>query len=373
MRVLYLTDRVSRHGGAGRHLLQVMGWVRRTGSEVQVGAGSMDRGVELPTGTIFRRVRSLSRGVSRTAGLAALDDLLGWADVVHIQNVMNPDALERVVRHQRAIVTVQDHRAFCPGPGRTLPDGSRCSEPMSDLVCARCLPDPGYRAALLDLTRRRLRALHKAGTTVVLSSYMAAELEQAGVRRVQVIPPWIEVGPERADAGEVIIVGGRLVEHKAPCDALRAWERAGRPLPLVVAGSGALQDRLAGARLLGWLGDRELRSWLRASRMLIFPARWQEPFGILGVEALAEGTPVVVAERGGTRDWSGEGCVTVPPGDDGAMAAAIRELAEDPERALRLGSVGQREVERLFSPEGVQVLLQGLYFGRGGPIETTAP
>ena len=373
MRVLYLTDRVSRHGGAGRHLLHVMGWVRRTGSEVQVVAGSMDGGVELPAGAIFHRVRSLGRGVSRAAGLDALDDLLGWADVVHIQNVMNPAALNRAVRHRRVIVTVQDHRVFCPGPGRTLPDGSRCSEPMDDRVCTRCLPDPGYRTAMLDLTRERLHALQKAGTAVVLSSYMATELEQAGVRRIEVIPPWVDVGPERTDAGEVIIMGGRLVEHKAPQAALRAWERAGRPLPLVVAGSGALEDRLADARLLGWLGDRQLRSWLRKSRMLIFPTRWQEPFGILGVEALAEGTPVVVAESGGTRDWSGEGCVTVPPGDEGAMAAAIRELALDPEEALRRGRAGQREVDRLFSSEEVQKLLWGLYFGGDAPKRTTAP
>lgn len=373
MRVLYLTDRVSRHGGAGRHLLQVMGWVRSTGWEVQVVAGSMDGGVELAGGTTFHRVRSLGRGVSRTAGLETLDDLLGWADVVHVQNVMNPDALERAVRHQRLIVTVQDHRLFCPGPGRTLPDGTRCLEPMGDRVCSRCLPDSGYRAAMLDLTRRRLRALHEVGTTVVLSAYMAAELEQAGVRRVEVIPPWVDVGPERTEAGEVIIMGGRLVEHKAPQVALGAWERAGRPLPLVVAGSGALEERLADARLLGWLGDRELRSRLRESRMLIFPARWQEPFGILGVEALAEGTPVVVAESGGTGDWSGEGCVTVPPGDEAAMAAAIRELAEDPGEALRLGRAGQEEVERLFSPEGVQRLLKGLYCRRSPGKETTAP
>ncbi len=338
-----------------------MGWVRRAGFEVRIAAGSRDGGVELPAGASFCRVRSLGWGTSRTTGLAALEGLLGWADVVHVQNVMNPAAFKRAVGHERVVVTVQDHRVFCPGPGKTLPDGSRCSESMSDDVCSRCVPDLSYRAAMLDLTRRRLRALKEARTVVALSSYMAAELEQAGVGRIEVIPPWVDVGAERTEAGEVVIMGGRLVEHKAPQTGLRAWERAGRPLQLVVAGSGPLEDRLAGARLLGWLEVRELRSWLRKSRMLIFPSQWQEPFGILGVEALAEGTPVVVAERGGTRDWSGTGCLAVPPGDERAMAAAIRGLAENPEEALRLGRAGQREVGRCFSPEAVQELLAGLY------------
>ena len=44
------------------------------------------------------------------------------ADVVHVQNVMNPTALTRLVSSGRAVVTVQDHRVFCPGPGRTPPD-----------------------------------------------------------------------------------------------------------------------------------------------------------------------------------------------------------------------------------------------------------
>ena len=80
-----------------------------------------------------------------TSGLAGLDELTGQHDRVHVQNVMNPVALKTAVDTGRAIVTVQDHRVFCPGPGKTLPDGTRCHHSMSAEACALCLDDEAYR------------------------------------------------------------------------------------------------------------------------------------------------------------------------------------------------------------------------------------
>jgi glycosyltransferase involved in cell wall biosynthesis len=95
--------------------------------------------------------------------------------------------------------------------------------------------------------------------------------------------------------------------------------------------------------------------------MVLFPARWQEPFGILGVEALAQGTPVVVADRGGTSEWSSRGCLRVPAGDVPAMAEAIRSLADSPERATTLGREGQSAVRKLFARETIVRRLLELY------------
>jgi glycosyltransferase involved in cell wall biosynthesis len=360
VRLLYLTDRLSDRGGADHHLAQVMASSVDDGFEVRVAYGRDDGGTDRRPGVEYRRVRGLSSMVDSGSRIGGLEALLATADVVHVQNIMNPTALAMAVECGCAVVTVQDHRVFCPGQGKTLNDGRACTVEMTDTVCRECVPDDLYRQSTLGLTRRRLDALRGA-EIVVLSRYMAEQLEVVGARPARVIPPWVEIGPDRTDSGSSFVLGGRLVAHKGIMDGWQAWARAGRPLRLVVAGSGPLESELSGADCLGWLAQEDLRAALRNARALIFPARWQEPFGILGLEALAQGTPVVVAESGGTGDWSGSGCIRVPAGDVEAMADAIRRLAADPEWAMELGREGRSAVGRLFARDRIEPMLAELY------------
>jgi len=364
VRVLYLTDRLSVRGGADRHLLQVIRWAAGVGHQVTVACGRWERGVGLPEGVDVVMVRGLASSTASRARLSGLNPLLGKAEIVHVQNVMNPVALRSAVGTGRALVTVQDHRFFCPGPGKTLPDGRPCTMAPASEVCRECLPDGPYRERMLELAADRLEALRGA-RLVVLSRYMARELEAAGLPGARVIPPWVEVCRDLPHEGKHFLLGGRLVYHKAPLDALRAWENAGRPLPLHVAGEGPLESRLVGAVRLGWLDPSSLRRELLRARAVLFPSFWQEPFGILGVEALACGTPVIVADTGGTREWSVAGCIRVPRGDVAAMAAAIGRLAGDPELARSLGESGRELVRERFGPAVVRPRLETAYSEAG--------
>lgn len=360
MRVLYLTDRLGLRGGAGRHLFQVISSARGAGAEVTVAYGRRDAGAALPGGVLEVAVRGLAAPVATTARLGRLPTLLANADCVHLQNVMNPVALEMAVGTGRAVATVQDHRVFCPSLGKTLPDGSRCATPMSIAACGACIDDRRYLTRTLELTGDRRDALRGA-RLVVLSAYMAVELEAAGLPGAEVLPPWVDVGCPRSRPGDSFLLAGRLVTHKGVIGAWRAWRGSGVQLPLRVAGEGPLGRDLKGCDMLSWLDDRELCLALRASRALLFPALWQEPFGILGVQALAEGTPVVVADSGGTGEWSDEGCIRVPPGDEGAMAEALRRLETNPGEALELGRRGQAMVAERFSKPVIEAKLRQLY------------
>lgn len=333
---------------------------RRAGHRVSVAFGRNERGAAEPDGVETFRIKGLAGRTDSPSCLNGLAELLNGADVVHVQNVMNPTALRMAVDRGRTVVTVQDHRVFCPGPGKTMPDGSVCTTPMEDSLCRTCLPDGNYRRSTIDLTRSRLEAMQGA-RLIVLSSYMARELEAAGLPGAEVIPPWVEVAEPRTDPGSAIFLGGRLVAHKGIVDGWFSWCEAGRPLPLVVAGSGALESELHGAVIRGWLVPGDLRAVLGSSRALLFPARWQEPFGILGVEALAQGTPVVVAECGGTSEWSAQGCITVRSGDVPAMAAAIVDLVSDAEGAMALGRAGQSAVRDRFTRRHIADRILDLY------------
>ncbi len=357
MRVLIATDRLSLHGGADQHLLDVIDALRRRGVSVTVAVGRIEPGA-VPPGLAVHRVRALARMVADTRQLDRLTPLLAAADVVHVQNVMNPAALARLAQHGRMVVTIQDHRVFCPGPGKTLPDGRACETPMSDAACAACLPDAAYREQLLALTEARRAALVGA-RLIVLSRYMAAELALAGLPGAAVIPPWIDPPTQPPRPGEGFLLGGRLVAHKGIDRAVSAWRLAGCPMPLSVAGAGPLADGLADTRRLSWLSRPALLSVMAASRALLFPSRWQEPLGILGMQALSVGTPVILFSSGGTGEWSGAGCVAVR--SEAGMAAAISALAADPAAALALGRAGQAAVCARFREVPLMEALLGVY------------
>lgn len=360
MRILYLTDRLSDRGGADHHLAQVIADARSAGHDVVVGYGRRQGSALIPDSVKRVRLKGLASAVPSSSGNASLAGLVAEADVVHVQNVMNPTALAAAVSPGRAVVTVQDHRVFCPGPGKTLPDGSCCRSPMNEHECEECLPDARYRRSMVELTELRRQEIAGAAL-VTLSRYMAGELARVGLGDAVVIPPWVEVGREAAVPGSYFVIAGRFVEHKGARAGFQAWREAGRPAPLLAAGDGPLLAELDGVEPLGWLAAPDLRILLRRARALLLPARWQEPFGIIGVEALAEATPVVVTAVGGVADWAGEGCIVVPPGDTGAMAAAIRDLAADPERATALGQAGRSAVQRRFDRRRVVTALNELY------------
>ena len=76
---------------------------------------------------------------------------------------------------------------------------------------------------------------------------------------------------------------------------------------------------------------------------LLFCVEWPEPFGLVPLEAMAVGTPVVATGTGGSAEYlrDGENCLLVEPGDaDARSPRAVRRLAGDPE--LRAAAAGGR-------------------------------
>ncbi|MGH9247380.1 MAG: glycosyltransferase [Acidimicrobiales bacterium] len=82
---------------------------------------------------------------------------------------------------------------------------------------------------------------------------------------------------------------------------------------------------------------------------VVFPSEWDEPFGLVPVEAMACGTPVVATGRGGSAEFLRDGwnCVLYRPGDPEALAAAIDALRVDPDRRCRLVEGGLRTADVL--------------------------
>ena len=324
MRVLHVADRLSDRGGADLALLGLVDALA-AGHEQHLAVGR-DEGVVRPPCP----VTVVPRLDARTRAGADLDPLLERLrpDRVHVHNVVNPAVLDWAAGVD-AVVTIQDHRFFCPGRGKWTADGRVCGEAMGRETCAGCFDDPGYFEAVLELTAERLEAVRRLRLTV-LSSYMKRELMQVGIPagRISVVPP-VAYGLDRdaeADGPPCVLFTGRVVEAKGIREAMEAWRRSASPLPFVVAGTGSLRSAIEteGVEVLGWLDRRRLSAAYRRAAVVVMPSRWQEPFGIVGLEALTLGTPVAAWDGGGVREWHPGGELLAPWGDIDGLAGALR-------------------------------------------------
>jgi glycosyltransferase involved in cell wall biosynthesis len=292
-----------------------------------LGIGVDDGSVPAPC-----RVVAVPALAARTRTATDLDPLVRGFDpeVVHLHNLMNPAVLEWAAGLARpTLLTVQDHRYFCPSRGKWTRDGTACRDPLGEAVCAPCFEDEAYFQEILALTEDRLAAVRRLPLTV-LSLYMKMELAAAGVpnERIHVVRPWVS-GPEKRppDGPPCVLLVGRLVLAKGVRDGVAAWRRADVGLPLVFAGTGPLRAELEaepGIEVLGFVPHARLGAVYARARAVLMPSRWQEPFGLVGLEALQAGVPVVAYDSGGIREWH-PGPGLVPWGDVPGLAAALSE------------------------------------------------
>jgi len=209
-----------------------------------------------------------------------------------------------------------------------------------------------------------------AGTAVAAASEMISDsvdrVARWRFRDVAVIRMGIETRdfpladphPERWDWRLLFV--GRVVPNKGIATAIRALALLPDEARLDVDGYGApelIEELTTLAHDLG-VSERvrfmrspraELADRYRDADVVVFPSEWPEPFGLVPLEAMARGTPVVATGTGGSGEmlFDGDNCLLFPPGDADALAAAVRRLADDPELRRTVAEGGSRTASDL--------------------------
>lgn len=181
------------------------------------------------------------------------------------------------------------------------------------------------------------------------SEYVLRRARERGYRfdRAEVVSPGIEevfldAANERPWSWRLLCVG-RLDARKGIDVALAALEELPGDASLTIAGSGdvayeeairvlAEGDGLQGrVRFAGQVSRGELPALYADADAVLFPVRWEEPFGLVPLEAMGIGRPVVATARGGAAEFlrDGENALVVPPDDPAAIARAVGRLADD--------------------------------------------
>jgi glycosyltransferase involved in cell wall biosynthesis len=188
-------------------------------------------------------------------------------------------------------------------------------------------------------------------------------------------PSFLDPAPER-EWGWRLLYAGRLDERKGVGTAVEALARLPRSARLTLVGAGdeayerRLRDRVRELGLyervafMGACGRDELRAAYAEADAVVFPVVWEEPWGLVPLEAMGRGRPVVATGRGGSGEYlrDGENCLLFEPGDPDALAAAVERLARDAELCARLRAGGlttaREHTEERFNARVVEILEQ---------------
>jgi phosphatidyl-myo-inositol alpha-mannosyltransferase len=361
---------LSRHGGVQRHIQSLAAELRRRGHEVLViGPGVSVSGTDMDL-RIGRKRRISFIGTSFELSLASKTELRAltiklaeWQpDVIHYHTMWVPFLPWQIFRRTQIASVATFHDTPPPGPmGAVL------------------------RAAFKLMSWFLLRRLDGA---IAVSSAPLAHLRPGrhGTRPL-VLPPATDLSEfltlEKAavvDRQTVLFVG-RLEPRKGINVLLDAWNMIASgyvPLPhglkmprLVVAGSGELEtivveaSRRLGEAVLqhipGPTRERFLQLLSEAS-IAVSPALHGESFGIILVEALASGTPIIAASNAGyVNVLTGQGRdLLVTPGDANALAKRIVSLLASKDECGTLGRWG-REHAKQFDISAIEPEFEAVY------------
>ena len=218
---------------------------------------------------------------------------------------------------------------------------------------------PLYDRLWLRLARPRALARRAARVLCVSEATCRAVVEEwnVGAARARTVLS----GPGRAPGaaaeapesvpGEFVLAVGALEPRKLPdvlVEAHRRARAAGLRSGLVFAGDGPLRPELerSGAIVLGHVPDAVLDGLYERALTVVCASR-EEGFGFTPLEALARGTPAVVADLPVFGETLGEGALRVPAGDAAALADALLRLERQPELRERLTDAGRTAVGQL--------------------------
>jgi glycosyltransferase involved in cell wall biosynthesis len=110
----------------------------------------------------------------------------------------------------------------------------------------------------------------------------------------------------------------------------------------------------------GWSSREEALALCRDADICVIPSLWDEPFGIVALEAMAAGKPVVASKCGGLQDIviDGKTGFLVPPGDVDALAERLNRLLDSASLRAALGAAGRRRVAAQYTWDAV---IEGQY------------
>ena len=316
-------------------------------------------------------------------------------EVVHVHNTfpLLSDAVLHACRDARVpvVATMHNYRLACSN-GMFFRGGTVCHDcthglPVRAVVhgCYR-----GSHAATVPVVLAR--GLHRQAWRSLVSAYVFISASQRDLHRgLGLAPDRVFVRynliprqnrPPMART-PTVVYAGRLHEVKGMRLLMAGWDlyrsTYGEPrLNLVIAGGGPLEDEVAAwastrpsVEMTGTVSSDRCAELISHARAILLPAAWEEPFGLVAVEAMAAGVPPIAAGHGSFTELITPGVdgILFTPGDPAALALAIADVAKNPVQYEVYGDQARKTYEERFDPQrSVAELLEIYRFAITHPV-----
>lgn len=357
-------------GGQERYIYNLSKYLVRMGHEVDVVTSNypISKEEELIDGIHVRRFPAVERLMRNplTPGFLRLGSTIEEYDVIHTHNEHSSAAMAAAYYRMRYSVPMvltchgqltfgdwakdRVERIYSRSIGKMLL--SRC-----DRVVVNSADDHEYILSLKSVDPCRIVVLHNAIDPLFFDQYQRID------------------APPLSESDVNILYVGRLIRRKglewlikALAEVARIRPRAGITCTLVGDGEDALSFRTMVRDLglddcihfAGSVADKELVSFYQRSNLFILPSL-SEVCPTVALEAMYFGLPVISTCIPGIRDHFADVAVLVPPKNEDALARAIVDLIEDPDRAARLGRAGQNLVRQKYVWNRVASMYEDVY------------
>ena len=272
---------------------------------------------------------------------------------------------------------VHDHTYVCPKGYKYFPyKRKNCSLKYGKVRCGLCsmaVPPRHFTNGIANALKRNFSTMPKLfdimakfPSYVVLSDFMRDELVKNGIdkNKISLISPFVDIYETQkqvSDSNFKILFAGQHVASKGLHLLFESLSKMKNDFVLDVLGEGARTPFYKGLatqmnleskiKFHGFVENPQ--TFYQEADVVVFPSMWQEPFGLVGIEAMANSKPVVAFDVGGVRQWleNGKNGILVPERDTNAFANALDTLATDVQKRNQLGNYAKEFVEKHFTKE----------------------
>ena len=297
-------------------------------------------------------------------------------DVIYFHQTFNSNLIDILAKEKPSIRYMHDLKMICPDGRKTLKSSDTfCKFPL-EYSCQmrsysfRCMPrNPKIGIPLIYNSKKILNVHKKYTNLIVASKFMKQNLIDNNFikDKISVIPYFTFIPKIDIDSSEnfepFILFVGRIVREKGLQHIIRALPEINKKLKLLVVGDGPYLDKLkryaeefeVSHRVFykGWLSHKKLDLIYRKCFLLVVPSIWPEPFGIVGIEAMAYQKPVIAFNEGGISEW----CKNKKTGylienkNYKELAEKVNMLFCRKDVGIKMGKEGRISVENHFTPE----------------------
>jgi len=272
-------------------------------------------------------------------------------DIVMIHKI-DSHLLSEISGIHKTIAVIHDHDYYCFRHHKYFPFSRKnCCYKQSLLRCSVCsmlLEKRGDKLELINPFNKldRLNHIRKSDALIVLSNYMKENLTLNDVEESKIftVHPFVEsLNKNKCFSNKnrqlKLLFCSQMIRGKGLAELLSILTLVNIDYKLTILGTGNDTDRCKALAKKLNVTDKitfegftpEIEKYYSESDIVVFPSTWQEPFGLVGVEAFAHSKPVVAFDGGGVSEWlkNEYNGYLIQNGDYEGFAAALEDLHND--------------------------------------------